>query len=99
MEGLVLIVVTIFIVASLSVGIVLSVIQNKKNKNIKKTLDKLEVEKNVIDSTPIMPELAKLEGYLKNDKINNNFYPTKDGHISIGKKIIDIVDDKILNKN
>ena len=33
------------------------------------------------------------------DKINNNFYPTKDGHISIGKKkIADIVDDKILNK-
>ena len=78
MEGLVLIVVTIFIVASLSVGIVLSVIQNKKNKNIKKTLDKLEVEKNVIDSTPIMPELAKLEGYLKNDKINIMYQEWKD---------------------
>lgn len=96
MEGLVLIVVTIFIVASLSVGIVLSVIQNKKNKNIKKTLDKLEVEKNVIDSTPIMPELAKLEGYLKNDKINIMYQEWKDRLDTIKTSHIPKITDMIL---
>ena len=96
MEGLVLVVVTIFIVASLSVGIVLSVIQNKKNKNIKKTLDKLEVEKNVIDSTPIMPELAKLEGYLKNDKINIMYQEWKDRLDTIKTSHIPKITDMIL---
>lgn len=96
MEGLVLIVVTIFIVASLSVGIVLSVIQNKKNKKIKKTLDKLEVEKNVIDSTPIMPELAKLEGYLKNDKINIMYQEWKDRLDTIKTSHIPKITDMIL---
>lgn len=57
------------------------------NKKVKKISNNYEI--NFVD---IMDDI-------KNDKINNNFYPTKDGHISIGKKIVDIVDDKILNKN
>ena len=96
MEGFILIVVTIFIVASLSVGIVLSVIQNKKNKNIKKTLDKLEVEKNVIDSTPIMPELAKLEGYLKNEKINVMYQEWKERLDTIKTSHIPKITDMLL---
>ena len=57
------------------------------NKKVKKISNNYEI--NCVD---IMDDI-------KNDKINNNFYPTKDGHINIGKKIVDIVDDKILNKN
>lgn len=96
MEGLVLIVVTIFIATSLSVGIVLSIIQNKKNKNIKKTLDKLEIEKNVIDSAPIMPELAKLEGYLKNDKINVMYQEWKERLDTIKTSHIPKITDMLL---
>lgn len=69
MDGLILIVITIFVVSSITVGLVLSIIQNKKNKKYKKTLDNLEVEKNVIDSSPIMLELSKLEAYRDNEKI------------------------------
>lgn len=42
----------------------------KKNRKYKKVLDRLEIEKNVIDSTPISPELSKIEAYLKNEKLN-----------------------------
>ena len=70
MDGLILIIITIFIISSITVGIVLSIIQSKKNKKYKKTLDKLEVEKNVIDSSPIMLELSKLESYRDNEKIS-----------------------------
>ena len=69
MDGLILIVITLFVVSSITVGLVLSIIQNKKNKKYKRTLDNLEVEKNVIDSTPIMLELSKLESYRDNEKI------------------------------
>lgn len=78
MTGLVPIVVTVFIISSITVGVVLSAIQNQKNKSIKKTLDKLEVEKNIVDSVPIMSELSKLEVYLKNDKINVMYKEWKD---------------------
>ncbi len=70
MDGAILIVITIFIASSITVGIVLSVIQAGKNKKYKKTLNNLEVEKNVIDSAPIMMELSKLEAYLNNEKIS-----------------------------
>ena len=78
MDGLVPIIVTVFIISSITVGVVLSTIQNQKNKKIKKTLDKLEVEKNVVDSVPIMSELSKLESYLSNDKINVMYKEWKD---------------------
>ena len=70
MDGAILIVITIFVITSIIVGLVLSIIQNNKNKKYKKTLDNLEVEKNVIDSAPIMMELSKLESYRDNEKIS-----------------------------
>ena len=69
MDGLILGVITFFVVASIIVGLVLSIMQNKKNNKYKKTLNNLEVEKNVIDSAPIMLELSKLEAYKDSEKI------------------------------
>lgn len=78
MDGVILIVVTVFIFTSITVGVVLSIIQNNKNKKIKKTLDNLEVEKNEIDGIPIMSELSKLENYSKNEKISVMYDEWKD---------------------
>lgn len=96
MNGLVLVVVTVFIISSITVGVVLSTIQNRKNKNIKKTLDKLEIEKNVIDSAPIMTELSKLEGYLKNEKINVMYQEWKDRLDTIKNNHIPKITDMLL---
>ena len=59
--------VTGFILTLTIVVIVLYNIQNYKNKKYKKLLDKLEVEKNIIDSMPIVPELSKVESFINND--------------------------------
>ena len=69
MDGITLIITTLFIVTVLLIVGVLNIIQNLKNKKIKKLLEKLEVEKNIIDSTPISPELSKIESFLKNEKL------------------------------
>lgn len=52
--------------------------QNAKNKKIKSQLEKLEVEKNKINSTPIVPELSKVESYLKNEKLETMYNNWKD---------------------
>ena len=60
-------------------SLVLFFMQNAKNKKIKSQLEKLEVEKNKINSTPIVPELSKVESYLKNEKLEamyNNWKET-----------------------
>ncbi len=69
MDNLTLIMFTLFLIgAGLIIG-VLNFVQSKKNKKIKKTLEKLEVEKNELATSPIVPELAKVESYLNNDKL------------------------------
>ena len=69
MDNVTLIMITLFFVASALVIMVLNLIQSRKNKKIKKTLEKLEIEKNKLATSPIVPELAKVEAFLNNDKL------------------------------
>ena len=61
--------ISMYVLAAVSIVVVLNIMQSFKNKKIKKSLEKLEIQKNEIDSTPITPELSKIESYLKNDKL------------------------------
>ena len=69
MDTVALTIITLVIIAIILIVVVLNILQNSKNKKMKDLIDKLEVEKNVLDSTPIIPELAKVESYLKNEKM------------------------------
>lgn len=61
--------VLITIVAALLIIIILNAIQKRKIKKIKKELDRLEVEKNMLDSSPVIPELSKIESINRNEKL------------------------------
>lgn len=69
MDGVALTIITLVVVAIILIVVVLNVIQSSKNKKMKKLINNLEVQKNVLDSTPIIPELAKVESYLKSEKM------------------------------
>lgn len=69
MDNLTLIMLTLFLIcAGLVIGI-LNFIQSRKNRKFKKTLEQLEIEKNKLATSPIVPELAKVESFLNNDKL------------------------------
>lgn len=68
-DSVTLLFVTFFLVAIVLVVTVLNIIQTRKNKKMKKVLEKLEVEKNTIDGTPIVPELEKVESFMKSGKL------------------------------
>lgn len=78
MDTTILILATFFIIAVIVISLVLFFMQNAKNKKIKSQLEKLEVEKNKINSTPIVPELSKVESYLKNEKLETMYNNWKD---------------------
>lgn len=59
----------IYVLTAIIIIVVLNIMQNFNNKKLKKEIEELEIEKNKIDSTPITPELSKIESYLKNDKL------------------------------
>ena len=69
MDNLIISALIVFIITSATIVIVLNIIQGKKNKKYKKIINNLEIEKNKIDSAPVEPELAKIETYLKNEKM------------------------------
>lgn len=70
MNQIVLIMVTLFTISALAIILILYFIQSKKNKQLKEVLEKLEVEKNIIESSPIVPELSKIQNLKKNEKLD-----------------------------
>lgn len=59
----------IYVLTAIIIIVVLNIMQSLNNKKLKQEIENLEIEKNKIDSTPITPELSKIESYLKNDKL------------------------------
>lgn len=50
--------------------IVLAVLRNRKKKKYKKLIEDLDYQKNRLDTSPVGPELAKIENYTKNEKLD-----------------------------
>ncbi|MDD3453221.1 MAG: septation ring formation regulator EzrA [Bacilli bacterium] len=78
MDTVILIMISIFFVSAVLIAVVLYGLSKAKKGNYKKQLDKLEVEKNLLDSVPIIPELAKIESYLNNEKLEAMYNNWKD---------------------
>lgn len=69
MDNIVLVMLSLFVICvGLVIG-VLNFLQIRKNRKIKKNLEALEIEKNKLATSPIVPELAKVEAYLNNEKL------------------------------
>lgn len=66
------------IIAFVLIVLVLYFIQNRKIKKYKNQIDKLEIEKNKLDSSPVIPELSKIESYLNNEKLETMYNKWKD---------------------
>ncbi|MEG2322023.1 MAG: septation ring formation regulator EzrA [Bacilli bacterium] len=91
-----LISISIYVVAAIVIVIVLNLIQNSRDKKYKVLLDKLEVEKNVIDSTPINSEISKIKAFLKNDKLDASLIDWEDRFKNIRNIQIPKITDMLL---
>ena len=69
MGKVILLTVSLFFISTTLIVLVLYFIQKRKNKKYKEQIDKLEIEKNKLDSSPVIPELSKIESYLNNEKL------------------------------
>ena len=96
MDNLVLVIVTTFVVTVVLIVLVLNLIQNKKTRDLKKLLEKLDIEKNKIASTPIVSELSKIESYLKNEKLEVMYNEWKERLDDIKEKQIPKITDMLL---
>lgn len=96
MDTMLLVLISLSVVTIILIIIVLFLIQNKKNNSIKKQLDKLEVEKNMLDSSPVIPELSKIESYNKNEKLESMYNNWKDRLNVIREEQVPKINDMLL---
>ena len=88
--------ISVYVITTIIVIVVLNLIQNHRNKKYKVILDKLEVEKNVIDSAPINSEISKIKTFLKNDKLDTNLSDWENRFKEIRNNEIPKITDMIL---
>lgn len=96
MEIALLVLVSLSVVTIVLIVVVLTLIQTHKNKSIKKQLEKLEIEKNLLDSSPVIPELSKVESYNKNEKLESMYNNWKNRLDSIRKEQVPKINDMLL---
>lgn len=76
--------------------VILHLLKSKKRKFYKKTLDDLEVQKNLVGSIPISLELSKVEPIIKNDELEEK-YNNWDNRLSVIKnEMLPKIDDMLI---
>lgn len=97
MESKALIMGTIIVVAVIIIAIVLNILKKKKNKAFKRQIELLDKEKNIIESTPVLSELAKVETIIKNDKMEEKYKSWQERFEIIKVAQISNVNDMIID--
>lgn len=97
MDAIYLIIFSITFAALISIISILVLMQNLKKKSLKKEIENIEIKKNEIDSTPILPELAKIETFLKNEKLEEMYNDWKERLTVIKGEQIPKLTDMILD--
>ena len=96
MDNVVLVIGTATLAAIILVIIVLNVIQSRKTKKFQKILNDLEVEKNKLDSSPITPELNKIESFLNNKNLSEKYEDWRDRLENIKEKQIPYINNMLI---
>lgn len=95
MNGVYLLIGTFFIIAVILVTVVLVLLNKHRSKLIRQEVDKLDKEKNLIASTPVLSELAKVESIVKNDKMEEKYKNWQKRFEIIKEEKINTINDMI----
>lgn len=97
MNGVILMIVTYALIAIVLSIVVLVVIKKKHDNSLKKAIENLDKEKNVIESTPVLLELSKVETIIKNDKMEEKYKQWQDRFENIKANQITHINDMIID--
>ncbi len=75
---------------------VIMIIRHGRKKKMQRALEELEIEKNKLASSPIIPELAKVESFLNNEKLEVLYNEWTDRLNQIREKQIPRLSDMLL---
>jgi septation ring formation regulator len=73
MNGVYLLIGTFFVIAVILVTVVLVLLSKHRYQILRDEVENLDKEKNIIASTPVLSELAKVEAIIKNEKMEEKY--------------------------
>ena len=97
MEGLFLYTGAIIVVVLIMIIVIIHFIRKIKVKKVRNKAKDLEIDRNVVASTPVLLELSKVEPIIKNDKMEEKYNKWHERFIDIKEKKLTLIDDMLID--
>ena len=97
MEGLFLYTGSIIVVVLIMIIVIIHFIRKIKVKKVRNKAKDLEIDRNVVASTPVLLELSKVEPIIKNDKMEEKYNKWHERFIDIKEKKLTLIDDMLID--
>lgn len=97
MQGQFLIISSAVIIGVVIVIVILHFIKKAELKYYRNKVKNLEIERNMVASTPVLVELSKVEPIIKNDKMEEKFNKWQDRFEEIKTKRLTVIDDMLID--
>ena len=97
MQGQFLIIGSVVVLIFVIVIVVLHLVNKAEAKYYKNKIKSLEVQRNMIASTPVLLELSKVEPIIKNDKMEEKYNLWQDKFAHIKEHRLSLIDDMLID--
>ena len=97
MQGQFLIIVSVIIIILVIVIVMLHFVRKAELKYYRNKVKNLEIERNMIASTPVLLELSKVEPIIKNDKMEEKYNKWQEKFEDIKTRRLTVIDDMLID--
>ena len=97
MQSQFLIIGSAVVVALVVVIVILHFVKKAEKRYYKKILQRLEVQRNQVASTPVLLELSKVEPIIKNDKMEEKYNQWRNKFDVIKNDRLSVIDDMLID--
>jgi len=97
MQGQFLIIGSVIVLALIIVIVILHFVKKAEMKYYQSKVKNLEIQRNMVASTPVLLELSKVEPIIKNDKMEEKYNKWQDKFLDIREKRLALIDDMLID--
>ena len=97
MQGQFLIIGSAIVIALIIVIVILHFVKKAELKFYRNKVKNLEIQRNMVASTPVLVELQKVEPIIKNDKMEEKYNKWQDKFEEIKTKRLSVIDDMLID--
>ena len=97
MQGQFLIIGSSIVIALIIVIVILHLVRKAELKYYRNKVKNLEIERNMIASTPVLLELSKVEPIIKNDKMEEKYNKWQEKFEDIKTRRLTVIDDMLID--